>query len=331
MEHQPSRFAGTSREFSEPDDFASSLLGGEFEHLPMPGQPFRGRLQILQLNELIVQVARQGPHAARGAIAHGLSVLILPLHHAAAPGRMNGTAIPPTKAFLASGGAEFHGGCTGDIAWAALALPQTKLAQLAEFGPPPLRDPSLGGVLSLAAGPAERLAAAMAAAGELTLTQPKAVFLPGCAEALALEISELTAQCLTVDVNALPVPRGTREAYRVVRAAEEFLTSHLDRPIFREQLCGALGVSMRKLHDAFMATVGMSPQSYLKARRLVLARRSLRRGDGTLAQVKGVALAHGFFHFGHFAQDYRRQFGERPSDTRKSLYRGSGRFARWYG
>lgn len=322
MGDQPSGVAGFSQEFSEPDDFAAALLGGEFEHLPMPGQPFRGQLQILQLNELIVQISRQGPHAAHGAITHGLSVLILPLHHAAAPGRMNGTAIPHTKAFLASGGAEFHGGCAGDIAWAALALPQTELAQLAELAPLPLRDPRTAGVLSLAAGPAERLAAAMAAAGEWTLAQPEALFQPGCAEALAMEMRELTAQSLTADSYLLPVPRATREANRIVRAAEEFLRSNLDRPIFREQLCTTLGVSMRKLHDGFIATVGMSPQSYLKGRRLVQARRALRRSGGAPAQIKAVALAHGFSHFGHFAQDYRRQFGESPSDTRNSSYRG---------
>ncbi|MEI6159601.1 MAG: helix-turn-helix domain-containing protein [Roseococcus sp.] len=322
MAQQKLGVGGFSRDFAEPDDFASSLLGGQFDYVPLPNTPFRGRLEILQLNELILQIAYQGPHAARGVMSSGMSALILPLQQASVAAQMNGTEIPCTNAFIAHGGAEFHGGCTADIAWGALALPDSQLDQLAELAPLPLRDPTAAGVLSLPGGPAERLAAAMTAAGQLTTTQPEALFQPGCAEALALEMRELTAQSLTAESYMLPMPRAAREAIRVLRATEEFLQHNLDRPIFREQLCNALGVSMRKLHDAFIATTGMSPQAYLKARRLVLARRALRRGGETPAQVKAIALAHGFFHFGHFARDYRLQFGESPSSTRNARERG---------
>ncbi|MEO1130540.1 MAG: helix-turn-helix domain-containing protein, partial [Planctomycetota bacterium] len=36
------------------------------------------------------------------------------------------------------------------------------------------------------------------------------------------------------------------------------------------------------------------------------------RSDVRIADVAG---AHGFWHMGQFAADYRRMFGERPSET----------------
>ena len=126
---------------------------------------------------------------------------------------------------------------------------------------------------------------------------------------------EILATALAPGLPAIPPGRAAREAMRVHREAEAYLRANLDRPIYRDDLCTALGVSRRKLHDAFAAVVGMSPPAYLKLRRLVLARRALRAGDGSRPLVKSVALSHGFWHLGYFARDYRALFGELPSQT----------------
>jgi AraC family ethanolamine operon transcriptional activator len=123
-------------------------------------------------------------------------------------------------------------------------------------------------------------------------------------------------EALTSDASARPFPRAAREAQRIVLSAEDFLVTRLDTPIYTSQLCNALSVSARKLHDAFLATVGMSPHAYLKSRRLILARRALQQEGGDPSSIKSVALAHGFWHLGHFARDYRQFFGEMPSATR---------------
>jgi AraC family ethanolamine operon transcriptional activator len=59
----------------------------------------------------------------------------------------------------------------------------------------------------------------------------------------------------------------------------------------------------------------MSPQAYLRRRRLVLVRRALQSARDGPALVKSVALAHGFWHQGRFARDYAAMFGEMPSET----------------
>jgi AraC family ethanolamine operon transcriptional activator len=130
-----------------------------------------------------------------------------------------------------------------------------------------------------------------------------------------MALRELIGDALTIAAKARRNPRATADMVRVVRATEAYLESRLAKPIYTEELCSALGVSPRKLHDAFVATCGMSPHAYLKRRRMVLVRRELRRGGAGPALVKCVALSHGFWHLGHFARDYRALFGETPSET----------------
>lgn len=308
--------AGFSHEFREADAFSAAMLGGSFEYLPLPGQAFQARLEVLMLGSLVLQVAEQGAHTMRGAIQPGLCVLILPLPQRLARVRMNGQPTGEREGYLSPGGHEFHAHSEAEVAWGALSVPEDMLASVAELAPEAVRLARMAGVVHLPQAPRQRLASAMSAAARMTTTQPEALFEPGCAENLIRSMQELLAESLSAESVLLPMSRATRDAHRVVRNAEAFLEAHLDRPIFRSQLCDALGVSLRKLHDAFMATTGMSPLAYLKTRRLMLARRALCRAEGDQGLVKTVALAHGFWHFGHFAQDYRAQFGETPSQTR---------------
>jgi transcriptional regulator GlxA family with amidase domain len=58
---------------------------------------------------------------------------------------------------------------------------------------------------------------------------------------------------------------------------------------------------------------------YLRGVRLELARRML-VDTAIITTVADAAIAAGFTHLGRFAAEYRRRFGERPSQT---LLRGS--------
>ena len=77
------------------------------------------------------------------------------------------------------------------------------------------------------------------------------------------------------------------------------------------QLCVDLGVSRRTMQNGFQRVLNISPLAYLKAVRLGQARRALKQ----VGSVTEAATAYGFWHFGHFSQDYQSMFGERPSET----------------
>ena len=61
--------------------------------------------------------------------------------------------------------------------------------------------------------------------------------------------------------------------------------------------------------------LGLSPARYIKAMRLNAARRELARGDNPQLSVYDAAVRWGFWHFGHFSTDYKKQFSELPSQT----------------
>lgn len=111
---------------------------------------------------------------------------------------------------------------------------------------------------------------------------------------------------------ATPPPlRRRSEALQLGRAyIEEYAA---EAPTIRE-VCRAAGVSWRTLDYAFREYFGVSPKAYLQAVRLRGFRRDLRRIEPGIT-ISHVAGEWGFWHMGQLAADYRRQFGEFPSET----------------
>ena len=105
--------------------------------------------------------------------------------------------------------------------------------------------------------------------------------------------------------------RGRVLALRAVA----WLCQKLTEPPSIAALCAALGASERTLHEAFREHLDTTPKAYLKTLRLEAARHDLLTGE--VKRVTDVALDWGFLHFGWFSHDYRRLFGETPSQTLK--------------
>ena len=99
----------------------------------------------------------------------------------------------------------------------------------------------------------------------------------------------------------------------VVRA-EEFIQANWNRAICIDELVAVTEVSARSLFKAFKRTRGYSPIAFAKMVRLKQARQMLESGNPDIS-VTGIAFKCGFGNLGHFAADYRRAFGELPSET----------------
>jgi AraC-like DNA-binding protein len=172
------------------------------------------------------------------------------------------------------------------------------------------------------AGHTAPLASALEAAARLARLMPDAMATQGCIAGIRHGIEDLLLRTLTSHIERGPSPsRHTLDITRVVKGADEFLQANMSRPIYTEEICTALAVSPRKMHDAFISNYGVSPHKYLKCRRLALVRTALQKGRDSGLLVKSVALSHGFWHLGHFAQDYFAMFGEAPSRTLQTTTR----------
>ncbi|MHC4946925.1 MAG: helix-turn-helix domain-containing protein [Planctomycetota bacterium] len=100
-----------------------------------------------------------------------------------------------------------------------------------------------------------------------------------------------------------------------VDRAEAFIDARIEEPILVSELARVAGASERTLRRAFRARHGTGPKAYIARRRLDRARGRLLAADPEETTVTAVAMSLGFHHLGQFAVDYRRAFGERPSET----------------
>lgn len=103
---------------------------------------------------------------------------------------------------------------------------------------------------------------------------------------------------------------------RITRRMRAFLDANPESALSITDICDEVGVTRRTLQNAVQEVFGISPQHYLKAIRLNGFRRALKARDPLRESIGDVAARWGFWHLSQLAQDYRRLFGELPSQTR---------------
>ena len=109
--------------------------------------------------------------------------------------------------------------------------------------------------------------------------------------------------------------RQPAEAANVnVLLAEEYIEANWDSPLDVERLAKMANISARSLFRQFKKSRGYSPLTFIKKLRLQKAR-DLLLSAGEQMTVTSVALRCGFQNVGHFANDYRLEFRELPSET----------------
>lgn len=101
---------------------------------------------------------------------------------------------------------------------------------------------------------------------------------------------------------------------RDVKRAIDYIRANLDTALTLADIVAAAGVPGRTLFKHFRAFTGMSPMSYARTARLERIRTILLDAQRQ-ESIAGVAARYGFDHPGRFALEYRKRFGERPSQT----------------
>lgn len=115
---------------------------------------------------------------------------------------------------------------------------------------------------------------------------------------------------------AAVLPRGVRRALDAMHAAG-------GREIGLPELARIAGMSGRALQRQFRSFLGKTPVEALQDVRFERARRQLLQGAPGL-KVMDVAARCGLTHFGRFSVEYRRRYGETPSQTlkRQAIFAG---------
>lgn len=92
-----------------------------------------------------------------------------------------------------------------------------------------------------------------------------------------------------------------------------YIDQNLKRNIDVEELSSVSNMSVRSIYNAFSKGFSTTPKCYVKQRKLQQLREDLLAGQ--CRNVTEIALDYGFSHLGRFSSDYRKMFGELPSET----------------
>lgn len=132
----------------------------------------------------------------------------------------------------------------------------------------------------------------------------------------ALEV-EFPRRFVSMLSSSLPAPDAPSSPLRqhAMKRVRDIVEERPDEALTVNEICRDAGVSERTLRYAFIDHYGVPPKTYLRSLRLNSARRQLAASDPRSTGVIDVANRWGFWHMSQFAADYRRLFGELPSQT----------------
>ena len=295
------------------------LSPGGFEGRIVEG--WFGSIQVFR--ETTTQVIHE-----QGRSRNGSQTICLPVAMSGVA-RFRGVDWTPDACATLGGGQDFDLCTPGTLDVVAVSLPCDRLLDIAEAQGIDVdavrRALSTRSLLSLRQGSREALRCMLV---ELTsLMESDSALLTNRLARLGIEaaIYDTTVRLIADAIHE--VPAVTSAAYlphrSVVYQAIDYVESRSSEMVSVNDLCAALRVSRRTLQMYFDEVLQVSPLQYLRARRLNRVRNKLRHGDGALS-IGQAASDCGFWHMSQFAMDYRKLFGELPSET-VARFGGTGR------
>jgi PAS domain S-box-containing protein len=125
------------------------------------------------------------------------------------------------------------------------------------------------------------------------------------------EVAELVGA--TLDVTDAKLRTQATITDKKLLAMTQFIEENWDKKFKVEDIAARFGISSRKIFRHF-ASRGTTLMDFVKDTKLQKVRQKLVAPE-TDTTVTGVSLECGFNNLGHFARDYRKKFGELPSET----------------
>ena len=95
----------------------------------------------------------------------------------------------------------------------------------------------------------------------------------------------------------------------------KYIDENANKKISINDLCTISGLSEASLYRQFKSHLNYSPGSYCLLRRLTCARKFIQL-QGSKAKITDTAMSFEFENFSRFSFQYKRAFGETPSETR---------------
>lgn len=176
-------------------------------------------------------------------------------------------------------------------------------------------------LLNINSAKTQALRALMTGAFAMLAANPQLLESTNNQASLRQSVMLLLSDCLVDTVNtgdkaAQQLALTHAKCRDIIAATRALVLQHADLPLSVAEVCQQLGVSRRSLQYCFQNLLNTTPMAYLRAQRLNGVRTMLKSAHS----VTEAAAHWGFWHFGHFSQEYKKMFGELPSATFKKLH-----------
>jgi AraC family ethanolamine operon transcriptional activator len=290
--------ARSSLHFQDAQEQAHALSGWNQDYLQLSAGRFQGELAQVEGSGIKLFVERvQQSVLQTGLLPPGVLALGVPLH-ASGGGMFCGRACDASSLHFFSGESGFEFRTSRQHTMLGIEL------QLGADVELPLR----AGTLTHTIRPLSKIKSYVVDLYQSARRDPTLLSTP----AVVASVSDFLLDSLLRAPNAPGSHQETTNTHwALVQRCVTLVNDAPDAAPTVTQLCATTGISRRTLQNAFLRVLDMSPLAYIKAVRLKQAREALKNARS----VTDAATACGFWHFGHFSQDYQAMFGERPSDT----------------
>ncbi|MCU0869592.1 MAG: helix-turn-helix domain-containing protein [Burkholderiales bacterium] len=310
----------SDRTCRDADEHAASLREWDQTYDQISAGRFDGQVTDAWMGDVQVFRERTAPVTEQQGRSWPGACTLAVVMHAEADATFCGQALAPTDAAVFGAGGEFSLITPRRFDLVGIALParllrthaartgDTALATVADVRAQVLRDPvALAPMRTCARDWFDALAA------DPSLVHQPAVHASLVSSVLGVLTSVAEPAGGPTTASLLPDARK-----RLVERARAQIAARPDAPMTVAELCAEVGVSRRTLQYSFQQVLGVNPVQYLRAVRLNGVRRALKAAGGS-ARIGDIAARWGFWHLSQFSADYRRMFGELPSDTVRAL------------
>jgi AraC family ethanolamine operon transcriptional activator len=111
--------------------------------------------------------------------------------------------------------------------------------------------------------------------------------------------------------------KSSSNYFKIWKKARDFINENKAIDISVTDLCHNTNVSRRTLEYSFRYSLGKSPAAYLRSIKLNEIRRAFLLPENAEKPIGDIVADWGIWHLSRFAQYYKQQFNELPSETRK--------------
>ena len=296
-------------------------IGLDLELLQLQPGPFQADCLLVPLEHLqLFRIRLSSPLLSLGSKpcdSFAISLSLEPPHSGPLPLQSHGEDLPEHAIYGLDPGRDVHLLTPQGYGMALLRVDQTALLERAEsLGCPELESPfRQNNWLRLDPSRLGELRGFLIGLFQLAERQPELLAAHEQRHRLTCDLLPLLLEALVDGIESHNGARREPARIDLVKQVEGWARANPTTPITLEQLCCIAYASRRSLMRGFREHLGMGPMAFLKLRRLHGVHAALLRHEPEAVMVQELAAHWGFHNAGHFARDYRCQFGELPLQT----------------